>query len=783
MTTNGHAAVAIVGVGAILPDAPDAGTFWSNLTEGHYSIRDVDPARWDPGLYWDADPQAPDKTYSKLGGWVREWEWDPLGWHLPIPPRVSEAMDDGQKWAIACTRMALMDYGWPQRPLDLERTAVILGNAMAGEKHYLTALRLTFPELARDLEGAPSFAALPADVRATIAAELHTRMDHDLPPLTEDTMPGELGNCLAGRIANVFNLRGPNFVVDAACASAMAAMDASIHGLLDGQYDAVVTGGIDRNMSAASYIKFCAIGALSATGTRPYADGADGFVMGEGAALFVLKRLADAERDGDRVYAVVRGIAGSSDGKGKGLTAPNPVGQKLAIERAWQNAGLSPAQCSMVEGHGTSTRVGDVAEVESLAAAFAGAGLERGSVALGSVKSNIGHLKGAAGAAGLLKTALALHHGTLPPSLGFVRPNPNLDWAATPFAVNAELRDWEVPDGATRVAGLSAFGFGGTNFHAVLEEHVPGRLTNGNGRATIAVPADGPAGAATPPASGSPSPAASVNRPVASAAPPAVGPKSPLRGLLLIGADDEPGLAVRLRAAATSGDAPPPAPPSPDDLRAPERVCIDYADATELAAKAGQALKALESGNPAAWMALRGRGIFRGSGAPGNVAFLFTGQGSQYANMLADLRRTEPVVREVFDEADAIMRPLLDGRALSDIIFTGPEGAAQAEADLRRTEITQPAVLTVDIALTRLLAAYGIEPDLVMGHSLGRVRRARRRRRPDLRRRARGRQRPRARDGEPEGRRPGCDGRRARRRSRRSSESSTRSTATSCSRT
>ena len=663
-------------------------------------------------------------------------------------------MDDAQKWAVACTRTALMDYGWPDRPLDLERTAVMLGNAMAGEKHYLTCLRLAFPELARDLDGAPSFAALAPDVRAAIASELHARMEADLPPTNEDTMPGELGNCLAGRVANLFNLRGPNFVVDAACASAMAAMDASIQGLLDHQFDSVVTGGVDRNMGVNSFIKFCAIGALSSTGTRPYSDGADGFVMGEGAGLFLLKRLADAERDGDRIYAVVRGMAGSSDGKGKGLTAPNPIGQKLAIERAWRNSGLSPAACSLMEGHGTSTAVGDYVELSSLAEAFAGAGLAPGSIALGSVKSNIGHLKSAAGAAGMLKATLAIHHKALPPSLGFAAPNPNVDWSSTPFAVNTELRDWEVPDGTPRVAGVSAFGFGGTNFHAVIEEYVPGRLSNGNGHATIAVPADVPAAdtrSAGPPRRG---------REWETGHPPAATGKPPLRGAFLAGAADEAGLAARLRALVESGDAPPPTPAAAEELGAAERICIDYGDAGELSAKAKQALKAIESGNPAAWKALQGRGIFRGSGAPGKVAFLYTGQGSQYANMLAELRRTEPIVAATFDEADVIMRPLLGGRALSDIIFVGPEGVAEAEAQLMRTEITQPAVLTVDIALTRLLAAYGIEPDLVMGHSLGEYGALVAAGMHVVRGRAGGRERPRARDGQPHRRRPGRDGRR-----------------------
>jgi len=166
MNDRSERTAAIVGVGAILPQARDAAAFWENVRDGRYAITDVDPARWDPALYYDPDPRAPEKTYSKIGGWVRDWDWDPLGWRLPMPPKVTDAMDDGQKWAVACTRMALADAGWPERPLNLDRTAVMLGNAMAGEKHYLTALRITFPELARELERAESFAALPPGVRA-----------------------------------------------------------------------------------------------------------------------------------------------------------------------------------------------------------------------------------------------------------------------------------------------------------------------------------------------------------------------------------------------------------------------------------------------------------------------------------------------------------------------------------------------------------------------------------------------------------------------------------------
>jgi len=696
-------AVAIVGVGAILPDAPDAGAFWQNVSGGRYSISEVDPDRWDPELYYDPDPRAPEKTYSKLGGWVREWEWNPLGWKLPIPPKVGEAMDDGQKWGVACTRMALMDAGWPDRPLDLDRTAVIVGSALGGEKHYLTSLRIAFPELTRELERTESFSALPADVRASVERELRERFENWLPIVTEDTMPGELANCTAGRIANLFNARGPSFTTDAACASALAAMDATIEGLLERDFDVAITGGVDRNMGANAFVKFCAIGALSPTGTRPYSDGADGFIMGEGAALFVVKRLADAVRDGHRIYAVVRGVGGSSDGRGKGITAPNPIGQRFAVERAWRNAGLSPGECTLIEGHGTSTRVGDAVELNALMEAFSGAHLEPGSIALGSVKSNIGHLKAAAGAAGLLKTTLALHHKMLPPSVNFERPNPNLDWSVSPFAVNTELRAWDVAPGKSRVAGVSAFGFGGTNFHVVMEEYVPDRPTTNGNRFSVTVPTDVPSVTTTAPA------------PV----------KPPLRGALVLGADTEEALANELRTAladARLGRHLDPIAPSSETLRAPERIAIDYADGPELVTKAEMALKVLQSGNQAAWPALRARGVHRGSGAPGKVAFLYTGQGSQYANMLGVLREREPVVANLFDEADEIMLPLLEGRRLSDIMFadpSDPEAMARVEAGLRPTEIQQPAVITVDTALTRLLGEYGVAPDMAMGHSVG----------------------------------------------------------------
>ncbi len=436
-------------------------------------------------------------------------------------------------------------------------------------------------------------------MRAAIVDEAGAGLRARIPVITEDTMPGELPNVVAGRIANLFDFHGPSYTTDAACASGLAAMASAIEGLVTHQYDTALAGGIDRNMGANVYVKFCKIGALSATGTRPYADGADGFVMGEGGTVFVLKRLADAERDGDRIYAVLLGIAGSSDGRGKGITAPNPIGQRLAVQRAWQLAGVAPSTCSLMEGHGTSTAVGDVVEVEALAEVFGADGAPAGSIPLGSVKSNIGHLKGAAGTAGLFKAVMALHHRILPATLHAETPNPHIDLAGSPFRLNTETRPWDPPPAGVRRAGVSAFGFGGTNFHAVVEEYVPGRRRERPvSAAGVALPRTRPTTTATTPA----------------------------RGAFVAGASDEAGLLARLRDVA-AGAVPPAGPPSADELGAPVRVAIDHGDAAELAAKARRAVQALERDDAGMRRALRAQGVFFGRGPPGEGRVPLPGAG------------------------------------------------------------------------------------------------------------------------------------------------------------
>jgi acyl transferase domain-containing protein len=311
--------------------------------------------------------------------------------------------------------------------------------------------------------------SLPFDAQEKIKKDLWNVMDTNIPRITEDSMPGSLANIASGRLANIFDFRGPNFMTDAACASALAAIHTARNALLLDQLDIAVSGGTDSVMSTQSFIEFCKIGALTPDGSRPFSEGANGFLMGEGSGILILKRIDDAVRDGDKIYGIIRGIGASSDGKGKGITAPNPQGQLQAIRTAMEDARVDPSTISFVEAHGTSTAVGDVAEVNSLMGIYNG--LPQKSIGLTSVKSQIGHLKSAAGAAGIIKALLAIKNKTLPPQINFTAPNPYIEWEKTPFFVITEPMKWDriEPDLPRRCA-VSAFGFGGTNFHVVVEE-------------------------------------------------------------------------------------------------------------------------------------------------------------------------------------------------------------------------------------------------------------------------------------------------------------------------
>ncbi len=344
MSQSSDRAVAIVGVGAVLPDAPNAPAFWNNIVNKRYSIRETPPERWSIADYFDPDPAAPDKSLfqdRRLGAGlsVRLEE---------ISHPAQGVRRDGRKPAVGrhhCRRGA--DRLRLSQPAAGQRAHGRDPGHGHGRRAALHYRRTGWPSRnsPASWQPRPSSPACPASVREAILSQWHARMGNKLPQITEDTMPGELANIVAGRVANVLNLRGPNFITDAACASSFAAINAAFEMLTEHHVDAVIAGGVDRNMGIASFVKFCKIGALSATGSRPFGEGADGFVMGEGSASFLLKRLSDAEKDGDKIYAVIRGVGGSSDGKGKGITAPNPIGQILSA-----TTGLG--KCRAGPGHG-----------------------------------------------------------------------------------------------------------------------------------------------------------------------------------------------------------------------------------------------------------------------------------------------------------------------------------------------------------------------------------------------------------------------------------------------
>ncbi|MEU7783058.1 SDR family NAD(P)-dependent oxidoreductase [Amycolatopsis sp. NPDC049159] len=428
--------IAVIGMACTFPGAPDLEAFWSIILRGEDAVTEVPPERWDPEVYFG-------QSTSKWGGFLPPVAVDPLD--FGIPPSAMGSIDPAQLVSLETARRALEDAGYAGRDFDRERTSVVFGAEAGG-----------------DLANAGTLRSLLDGYLDEVPPELLAQ----LPEPTEDTFPGTLANVISGRIANRLDLGGANYTVDAACGSSLAALDLATKELRAGTSELVLCGAVDLHNGIHDYLMFTSAGALSPTGRcRPFDAAADGIALGEGVACLVLKRLDDAERDGDRIYAVVKGVGAASDGKALGLTAPRPEGQYRALDRAYRDAGVSPVDVGLVEAHGTGTVVGDATELRTLTGFFADAGAAPGSCVLGSVKSQIGHTKCAAGLAGLIKAALSLWHEVVPPTLHLSRPNAAWDPAASPFTFTTAARPWAEP---ARLAGVSAFGFGGTNFHAVL---------------------------------------------------------------------------------------------------------------------------------------------------------------------------------------------------------------------------------------------------------------------------------------------------------------------------
>ncbi len=459
--------LAIIGIGCLFPKADGLGAYWANIKNRVDCITDVPPTHWRPEDYFDPDPKAPDRVYAAKGGFLDPVPFSPAAYG--VAPSNLEATDTSQLLGLVVTQQALEDAGYavrpdgPGRPLDRRRVSVLLGVTGTLELVIPLGARLGHPIWRRALQ--------EAGVTPDVAEDVVQRIADSYVGWQENSFPGLLGNVVAGRIANRFDLGGANCVVDAACASSLGALHLAAMELETRRADVVVTGGIDTFNDVFMYTCFSKTPALSPTGSaRPFDAAGDGTILGEGLGVLVLKRLDDARRDGDRVYAVIRGVGAASDGKGDAVYAPKTSGQVAALRNAYRTAGVSPDTVELVEAHGTGTRVGDAVEAAALTEVYRETEGDGTWCALGSVKSQIGHTKAAAGAAGLIKAALALHHKVLPPTIKVERPLDGLRPGETPFYVNAEKRPWLPSPGRPRRAGVSAFGFGGSNFHCVLEE-------------------------------------------------------------------------------------------------------------------------------------------------------------------------------------------------------------------------------------------------------------------------------------------------------------------------
>ena len=632
--------VAIIGMECIFPGAKNIDEYWRNIVLGADSITEVPDERWNKSLYYNPESADGDMSHSKWGGFIPLIDFDPL--EFGIPPKSLAAIEPTQLLTLLVAKRALEKAGYQDGGFNAENVSVIIG-----------------AEGGNDLANSYSYRCYTKQVFGEMPAEL----DQSLPRMTEDSFPGILANVISGRITNRLNLGGRNFTVDAACASSLAALDLACQELVSGKSDMVLTGGADLHNGINDYLMFSSTHALSRKGKCATFDaGADGIALGEGIAIVVLKRHEDALRDGDTIYSVIQGIGGSSDGKSLGLTAPRKSGQVKALERAYAQAGISPSALGLVEAHGTGTVVGDRTELSALTDMLNQSGATAGQTYLGSVKTQIGHTKCAAGLAGLIKASLSAYYGIRPPTINLKVPNDYYNPSTSPFAFHTAAGLWMDDD---RKAGVSAFGFGGTNFHAVIESsHV--------------VSAEHPVIKSWPAElfvfKGSTYDEARIRL---------------SRVKALLEENDSIDLKNIAYSLALSGNS-------------EIQLTIVASSAEDLSMKIDLALSGVESHD-----------TFITKRRDGKVAFMFPGQGSQRINMARDLFVIFPAMRRLLSRYPDYEKVLFPNAVFEDAALK-----AQKEK-IKDTRMAQPLLGMVDLALANFLRELGIEPDMVAGHSYG----------------------------------------------------------------
>jgi acyl transferase domain-containing protein/NADPH:quinone reductase-like Zn-dependent oxidoreductase/acyl carrier protein len=622
--------IAIVGVGCRLPGgANDPELFWDLLRNGVDAIREIPADRWQLDEYFKPYPGQPGKTYSKWGGFVDQIDQFDSEF-FGISAREAVHMDPQQRIFLEVAWEALEDAAIPASALKGTNTGVFVGTTMTD---YLQQ-HLRYGD--------------PSDLDAYIIS-------------------GNLINAIAGRLAYFLGTHGPSITLDTACSSSLVAVDRACRSLREGECTLAIAGGVNLILAPEMFVCMSKWGMLSPDGRCKAFDArANGFVRAEGCGIIVLKRLSAARAEGDRVLALIRGSAVNQDGPSSGLSVPNALAQEAVIRQALCSAKVEPAAVTYIEAHGTGTSLGDPIEIDALGRVFQPS--REKPVFLGSVKTNLGHLESAAGIAGLLKVVLMLWHRQIPPHLHLKQLNPNISWQQYPFVIPTEIADWNSGEGK-RIAGISSFGFSGTNAHVILEEPTETRRVVGG-----------------------------VERPLHFLTFSAR-EKDALRATVMNVADR---LKSKIR------------PAYADLCYTANTGRCHFGHRLSLVCSTGQEAHEkltafLDGETPTGLMASQSSVTERRK-----IAFLFTGQGSQYANMGAVLYQTSPIFREALDQCDVLLRPYLNRRLLS-VLYPLNE----PDPLLNQTLYAQPALFALEFALYKLWASWGIAPDFVLGHSVG----------------------------------------------------------------
>ncbi len=682
-----HDDVAIIGIASIFPDADNFEQYWHNILQRHCAIREIPSSRWNIADFYDPDRKSLDKSFSKWGGFLSDVPFDPV--HYSMAPKVLESTDAVQLMALEITRRALQDSGYLQKRFRRDRTAVIFGAEGMNDLGVEYAVRAM----------AGNLSSLAKGLSVDLQEQMLGTLNEALPQWTSDSFPGILTNLISGRVANRFDLGGTNYTCQAACATSHAAIEISLNQLRNHACDMCLVGAVDLGNNPFGYIMFSRSQVLSPTGrSLPLDNTANGIVLSEGAACLVLKRLTDAEKDGDHIYAVIKGIGSASDGRRRSLVAPDQDGQVRAINAAYRSSRVDPKTVQMLELHGTGTVLGDKVEIDSTKRVFCDDNGDRLPCAIGSVKSNIGHTKVAAGMAGIIKAAMSLKHKLLPPTIGVTVPNKQINFGHSTLYINTDVRPWiRTAQDPPRRAGVSSFGFGGTNFHVLLEEY-EGEYRQNMGTDFM-----------------------------------------PRNVELFIFADDDPATVVtrvlRLREQIKSIDVSNLAQLAYSvfndskryiDRPNSSRLILVVSDIIELTAKIDEFLQHRSGEKPH----IDPQGIYFHPGTEtvkvgegrGRVCLLFPGQGSQKVNMLRDLVFAAPSAHETIAMGDEITASCFKKR-LSDYIFPPPifsDADKQVQQkDLSFSHITQPALAVADLIAFDVLAHYGLHPDYMAGHSFG----------------------------------------------------------------